>query len=126
MAQYDEAAVRQRLTAERDRLRGIIEDMTHGNAEVLPVDPISDAGGLVSDEADDAGAMSDAERSQAVVRNSEALLAEVTAALERLDNGTYGTCARCGRPIDPRRLERLPYATLCIDDQRVADAQAAR
>lgn len=35
-------------------------------------------------------------------------------ALHRIDAGTYGTCVRCGGPIDGRRLEALPFATLCI------------
>ena len=39
--------------------------------------------------------------------------AQVRSALERVQNGTYGTCARCGKPIEPRRLVALPYATLC-------------
>ena len=36
----------------------------------------------------------------------------------RIDEGTFGLCERCGKPIDPERLEALPYATLCIDDKR--------
>lgn len=124
MAQYDEEAVRQRLTEERDRLEREIYDRTRGDAAVVPTDPISDAGGLVSDQADDADAMADTERTQAVVRNAQTLLAQVNAALERLDSGNYGICARCGKAIDPRRLERLPYATLCVEDQAAVDSGA--
>lgn len=124
MARYDEEAVRQRLTVERDRLEREIYDRTQGDAAVVPVDPISDAGGLVSDQADDADAMADTERAQAVVRNAQTLLAQVNAALERLDSGNYGICARCGKAIDSRRLERLPYATLCIEDQAAVDSGA--
>jgi DnaK suppressor protein len=43
----------------------------------------------------------------------EAGLAEVQSALDRLDDGTYGTCERCGAPIDDETLERSPTATLC-------------
>ena len=39
----------------------------------------------------------------------------LTAALKRLDEGTYGTCANCGGDIAPARLEALPTATLCIN-----------
>jgi DnaK suppressor protein len=42
----------------------------------------------------------------------------VDAALGRLDDGTFGTCRRCGRPISPERLEALPWAAHCIDCQR--------
>lgn len=124
MARYDEAAVRQRLDAERDRLERDIYDRTQGDQAVVPTDPVSDAGGLVSDQADDADAMADTERTQAVVRNTQVLLAQVQAALKRLDEGQYGICARCGKEIDARRLERLPYATLCVEDQAAVDSGA--
>lgn len=124
MARYDEAAVRQRLTDERERLEREIYDRTEGDAAVVPTDPLSDSGGLVSDQADDADALADTERNQAVVRNTQVLLAQVNAALRRLDDGLYGICARCGKEIDPRRMERLPYATLCIEDQAAVDSGA--
>jgi RNA polymerase-binding transcription factor DksA len=37
------------------------------------------------------------------------------AALRRIDEGTYGTCAACGQPISSERLKALPYAITCID-----------
>ena len=42
-------------------------------------------------------------------------LADVNRALEKLDDGTYGTDA-CGKPIGEGRLEALPWAVLCVDD----------
>lgn len=39
---------------------------------------------------------------------------EIQAALARIEDGTYGDCARCGEPINPKRLEMLPTARLCI------------
>ncbi|WP_347978191.1 TraR/DksA C4-type zinc finger protein [Microbacterium sp. ProA8] len=47
---------------------------------------------------------------------------QITAALNRIDAGTYGLCTRCGRPIAPARLEVLPYAAACIECQSHADA----
>ncbi|WP_413771733.1 TraR/DksA family transcriptional regulator [Psychrobacter sp. ENNN9_III] len=35
-------------------------------------------------------------------------------ALSRIENGTYGECEVCGEPIEEKRLEALPYATLCM------------
>ena len=40
-------------------------------------------------------------------------LDEVLAALEKIDNGTYGICDACGKPITKKRLTVLPWATLC-------------
>jgi len=119
--QFDEEALRHRLEAERTRLRSDIYERTQGSEAVIPVDPISDAAGIQNHEADDGDVMSAAERNQAVVRNSEQILSQVNAALGRLDAGTYGSCANCGKPINPRRLEALPYATLCKDCQDAAD-----
>jgi DnaK suppressor protein len=42
--------------------------------------------------------------------------ADVVRALEKLDDGTYGTCDVCGRPIPEGRLEALPWAVLCVED----------
>ncbi len=42
-------------------------------------------------------------------RDSQAV-AEIDEALRRIDEGTYGQCERCGKPIDERRLEALPTA----------------
>ena len=50
---------------------------------------------------------------------NEQQLAAVEAALARLDDGTYGTCARCGRAIAPERLDALPWAAHCIECQRI-------
>jgi RNA polymerase-binding transcription factor DksA len=49
-----------------------------------------------------------------LVRQAQAHLAEVEAALERLAAGTYGTCERCGDKIAEGRLEARPTARTCI------------
>jgi DnaK suppressor protein len=53
--------------------------------------------------------------------NSEQVLAEINAALKRIEDGTYGKCARCGKEIAPERLEAYPWASLCIEDARMAE-----
>jgi DnaK suppressor protein len=50
----------------------------------------------------------------------EASHARVLRALEKLDEGTYGTCDGCGRPIAPARLQFAPESVLCIDCARGA------
>ena len=50
-------------------------------------------------------------------------LALVDAALARLDDGTYGRCARCGRDIPSARLEALPWAAHCIECQGAVDRE---
>jgi RNA polymerase-binding transcription factor len=126
MAEYDEAKVRERLLAERDRLQHDIYALTEGDLSVQPTDPLSDAGGLKSEQADDADMVFEAERNQAVANNAQVLLAQVQAALDRLDNGTYGKCVICGKDINPRRLEAQPWATLCLEDQAKNEANLQR
>jgi RNA polymerase-binding transcription factor len=41
-------------------------------------------------------------------------LAQINRALAQLDQGTYGLCSRCGKPIDTRRLQALSYSDRCI------------
>jgi RNA polymerase-binding protein DksA len=48
--------------------------------------------------------------------------AQVQDALRARDNGTYGTCQECGRPIPAERLAARPEATLCVDCQRKLEA----
>lgn len=48
---------------------------------------------------------------------------QIERALQKVDEGTYGTCENCGRPIAPERLEALPFAWLCITCQERADGE---
>src|ERR1700739_392975 len=45
----------------------------------------------------------------------------VATALQRIQDGTFGTCVHCGNEISRRRLEAMPWATLCIHCQEAAD-----
>lgn len=53
--------------------------------------------------------------------NAKSLLAMIDRALEKLDQGTYGTCDKCGRPIGEGRLEIAPWAALCVDCKRLEE-----
>ncbi|MFN8192674.1 MAG: TraR/DksA C4-type zinc finger protein [Nocardioidaceae bacterium] len=68
------------------------------------------------DEHDPEGATIAFERSQvaALVAQARRHLAEVDAAIQRLEDGDYGTCVRCGEPIPAARLEARPSAATCI------------
>ena len=68
------------------------------------------------DEHDPEGSTIAYERSQiaAFITQAEEHLAQVEAALARLDAGTYGVCSVCGQPIPPARLEVRPAATTCV------------
>jgi len=50
-------------------------------------------------------------------------LRQVQTARERLEEGQYGICVDCGKEIQPERLEAVPEAVRCIDDQRRYEAE---
>lgn len=68
------------------------------------------------DEHDPEGHTIAFERSQigALIGQVRHHLAEIDAAVARLDAGTYGVCERCGQPVGDARLEALPAARTCI------------
>ena len=59
-------------------------------------------------------AMQAQQMAQASGRRRELMLRKTTAALARIENGDYGFCQSCEEPINPKRLEFDPTATLCI------------
>lgn len=105
------ADIRKRLEAERAQLRAEIEALGIENTNQ------STDSGVGNHLADDATELFLRERNIALRNNAQDLLAQVEAALRRLDEGTYGICQRCGQEISIERLEALPYATLCITCQ---------
>ena len=50
-------------------------------------------------------------------------IAQVRAAIKRVDEGRYGICLGCGEPIAPARLAALPEATHCIDCATTGEQQ---
>jgi RNA polymerase-binding protein DksA len=105
-------AERQRVTAALDNLRnenpGTVEDETGDETQDQHI-------------ADAATAMHDRELDYGLADNERDLLAAIDAALARIEQGAYGTCTNCGRPISTDRLEALPWASLCIDDARAQE-----
>lgn len=110
---------RQTLELERERLRALREHIEHDGSQADETGEL--ASGPGDHLADHATETFMRELDEGLEENVEHLLAEIDAALERIDDGTYGTCVVCGRPIDAERLQAVPYATLCIDDKRARE-----
>jgi RNA polymerase-binding protein DksA len=84
----------------------------------------SDLSGEVSfdEESADAGTFTfERERDLSLSNNLKDLLDKVDSALRRIRNGSYGSCERCGKPIDKARLKALPYSVLCIDCKKLEE-----
>src|SRR5436853_7868265 len=88
--------------------------------------PQSNLSGEVSfdEESADAGTFTfERERDLSIENNVRDLMQKIDGALKRLDDGTFGICVRCGKPIEKARLKALPYVELCMKD---AQAQNRR
>jgi DnaK suppressor protein len=105
------AGIRERLEQERASLQSGMTDLQIDNQAQ------QDDYGVGNHVADDATELFTRERNIALRNNAQDLLAQVDSALQRLDAGTYGICARCGQAIAVERLEALPYAIYCITCQ---------
>lgn len=114
--------LRERLLAEQTELQEqltTIEEQTFAASQ-------SDLSGEVSfdEENADAGTFTfERERDLSIENNVRDLMRKIQRALVRMDDGTYGICSRCGKPIEKARLKALPYVDLCIKD---AQAQSRR
>jgi DnaK suppressor protein len=61
----------------------------------------------------------------AIVEMKAETLGRIDEAIQRVEEGTYGTCADCGREIAEARLKALPFATLCVSCQEAEESRAA-
>lgn len=91
-----------------ERLRGLDESF----ADIVEAARDSN----IDDEHDPEGSTVAVSRAQVASFAAEGrqTLADIDAALERLDAGTYGVCEKCGNEIGQARLEARPTATACI------------
>lgn len=66
-----------------------------------------------------------AERELAIcqIESSFSRLQHIRFALERIEDGSYGTCLRCENDISPKRLQAVPWADCCIRCQDIADRE---
>jgi DnaK suppressor protein len=108
---------REALLEERQRVQAAIDNLHEENPGSIADETGEDA---VFDNhlADTATVTYDRELDYTLEENSEHMLTEIDAALGRIEDGTYGECTNCGKPIAPERLEARPWATLCIGCQR--------
>jgi DnaK suppressor protein len=119
VANVDTKRFRTLLLEERKRAEGALRRLHEENS------------GSIEDEAEDetfdnhlgdvATVTFDREMDYSLGDNTGHVLAAIDEALKRIDEGTFGTCARCGKPIAEERLEAMPHATKCIDCKRLEE-----
>ncbi len=104
---------RESLAAQRLAALELIETMTGELAGVVDASRDSNA----DDEHDPEGSTIAFERAQvsALLDQARTRLTDIDRALERLADGSYGLCLRCGRPIPVERLQVRPAAVACAE-----------
>ena len=117
MSAIDTEHFRDLLLEERKRVVAAIQNL-HDDHQGSISDETGEDSAYDNHLADTATETYDRELDYTLEENSEHVLAEIDAALKRIEDGTYGTCTNRGEQIPLDRLEARPYATLCIDCQR--------
>jgi RNA polymerase-binding protein DksA len=116
------ADLRIRLEEERVQLDTQLTTIETDSFASTQSDSAGDVG--LDDEPADAGtATFEREKDLSIENNVRDLLHKIDRALKRMDDGTYGICDVCGKPIEKARVKALPYVDLCIKD---AQAQSRR
>ncbi|MDQ4095853.1 MAG: TraR/DksA C4-type zinc finger protein [Actinomycetota bacterium] len=109
-------AIRGKLEKEKADLERQLGEL-QSSFDLSQSDMSGDAG-LNEDFADAGTATFDRERDLSIRNNVLDLIDQVTRALRRIDEGTYGTCERCGQPIDAARIKAFPRVLMCLDCKR--------
>ena len=100
------------LLALRARLRGDVSSLA--NSALSHGTDTSETGRAPADIADLGNNMLEENNSLLLMDNEEEALQQVEGALERIADGTYGSCVECGSRIPKMRLKAIPYTPYCV------------
>lgn len=114
----DKTEIRKRLEQERERLQNTRRDAYQDRA---PDETENESTGELADydqhPADVATETFEHEQGRSIREGFQDRIEEIDWALRRLEDGSYGFCQACGKPIGEERLAARPAARFCIDDQ---------
>jgi DnaK suppressor protein len=106
------------ITVARKRLEEMRDDLDRSIAILAEERPGPAAGaGYPQDAADAGSALTDTDRTEAVLLSARGQRDEVAAALVRIQEHTYGRCVDCGSEIPEGRLDARPDAARCVNCQ---------
>jgi DnaK suppressor protein len=108
----DPVEIRDVLERVRDRLRSELDELTAAPRDPMAAVSFGKRVGEGTTQAVERIAQVDA------AKHLDAKLHDVQRALAKVDEGTYGTCDGCGRPIAAERLQAIPWAVLCVEHAR--------
>ena len=94
------AALEEKLVGLEVRLAGVTKDITKT---------------LSADFAEQATERENDDVLEEIAREAQVSIQQVKAALQRIADGSYGSCAKCGEDISPGRLDAIPETTHCVN-----------
>jgi RNA polymerase-binding transcription factor DksA len=110
----DPEDARKRLEAEKVRVSGLIREL-HADVDAEAESDDAELSNYDQHPADSATDTFEREKDLGILDDLEVELAEIEAAIERIENGTYGIDEVTGSPIDPARLDAVPEARTNVD-----------
>lgn len=105
---------KERLLALRARLRGDVSQMADSALKQSRTEANGDLSSMPIHMADIGTDNFEQEFTLSLMQSEGGTLDKIEAALERVEEGTYGGCEECGAKIPKTRLNALPYATMCV------------
>ena len=119
MSTIDTAAFKEILEQERGRLQHAAGRLHAEDSESLD-DSVGELGGRGTDNhiGDMASVTYDRELDQGLEEGAQQTLGQIDAALQRIEDGSYGLCEVCRTPIPADRLRAIPWTTRCIEHAR--------
>ena len=116
---------RQLLITERAKLASEIKSIAE-DALKSPREASGDLSAYTIHMADMAADTYERELSMNIVSSEQELLYQIDDALKRIDDGSYGVCIQCNKPITMSRLKAVPYASMCVACQRTKEQKNKR
>jgi len=113
-------ALKTELQAHREDIRLQYDEISEATFAGNQTDMTGEAG-FDEEYADAGSATFEREKDLSLVNNLRDLLDKIDKAMAKIDEGTYGLCDRCGKPIEKARLKALPYASLCLKDKQAEE-----
>ncbi len=112
---------KERLLALRARMAGDVNQLRENSLRKSRCEANGDLSSMPIHMADIGSDNFEQEFSLSLMENDGGTLAAIETSLERIEDGTYGTCTNCGQEIPRERLEANLWASLCIDCKRKSE-----